>query len=206
VLFVTFLLGTVAISLSGVMAPGPITAITLGKATRSPHAGSLVAVGHGIVEFPLMLAIWGGISYLQHNTGLKVSIGLVGGVFLLLMGLGMLRSAAPGKAPADKMAASALVGGIVLTAANPYFLLWWASVGANMVMTAIGFGLLGFVVFAVTHWLCDLVWLWFLSAMAYKGGQFFGQTFQKVTFGVCGAFLLVMSGKFILDAVRLMRG
>lgn len=202
--FAAFLLTVVAVSLSGVMAPGPITAMTLGKATRSPHAGGIIAIGHGVVEFPLMLAIWGGISYLEHSTALRVAIGLVGGVFLLLMGVGMLRSAAPGQAPAQKLAASALVGGIVLTAANPYFLLWWASVGANMVMTAVGFGLLGFVIFAVTHWLCDLVWLWLLSAMAYKGGQFFGRTFQKVTFGACGVFLLAMSAKFVVDAVRLL--
>jgi threonine/homoserine/homoserine lactone efflux protein len=204
--YLAFLLSVVLVSLSGVMAPGPITALTLGKAARSPHAGGIIAIGHGLVEFPLMLAIWGGISYLQHSTGLRVAIGLVGGVFLLLMGLGMLRSAVPGEAPAEKLAASALVGGAVLTAANPYFLFWWASVGASLVMTAVGFGLLGFVAFAVAHWLCDLVWLWLLSAMAYKGGRFFGRTFQKVTFGVCGVFLLAMSGKFIIDAVRLLRG
>lgn len=37
------------ISLSGVMAPGVITAATLAAGTRNPHAGALVAVGHGIV-------------------------------------------------------------------------------------------------------------------------------------------------------------
>ncbi len=197
-----FLLSAVMISLSGVMAPGPITAVTIGKSARSPHAGGIIAVGHGIVEFPLMLAIWGGISVLRDSPAVKVGIGLVGGLFLLLMGVGMLRSARPGQAPARKVAASALVGGIVLTAANPYFLLWWASVGAQLIMQAVGFGLAGLAVFAVIHWLCDLGWLWFLSALGYRGGQFFGRRFQKVTFAACGVFLLAMSGKFIVDAVR----
>jgi threonine/homoserine/homoserine lactone efflux protein len=204
--YLLFLLSAVVISMSGVMAPGPITAVTLGKAARSPHAGGVIAIGHGIVEFPLMVAVWYGIVHLQNNIVLKAGIGLVGGVFLLVMGLGMLRSAAPGKAPAGKLAASALLAGILLTAANPYFLLWWASVGAKLVMGAVAFGLLGFAVFAIAHWLCDLVWLWFLSALAYKGGQFFGRTFQKVTFGVCGVFLVAMSGKFIVDAVQMIRG
>ena len=56
----TFLLEAVLVSLSGVMAPGPITAVTIGKGSDSPHAGALVAVGHGIVEFPLMIAIFYG--------------------------------------------------------------------------------------------------------------------------------------------------
>jgi threonine/homoserine/homoserine lactone efflux protein len=204
--YLLFLLSAVMISLSGVMAPGPITAVTLGQATRSPHAGGVIAIGHGLVEFPLMLAVWYGIVHLQNNIALKVAIGLVGGVFLLAMGLGMLHSAARSKMPAQRVAASALLAGVLLTAANPYFLLWWASVGAQLVMGAVAFGLLGFAVFAIAHWLCDLAWLWFLSALAYKGGQFFGRTFQKATFAVCGVFLVGMSGKFIVDAVQMMRG
>jgi threonine/homoserine/homoserine lactone efflux protein len=199
-----FLFSAVIISLSGVMAPGPITAITLGKAARSPHAGGIIAIGHGIVEFPLMLGIWCGVSYLRDSAGLQAAIGLVGGLFLLLMGVGMLRSVTSVKPPTSTVGTSALVGGIVLTAANPYFLLWWATVGATLIGQAVGFGLLGFAVFAVAHWLCDLVWLWFLSALGYKGGQFFGHRFQKVTFAVCGVFLLTMSGKFIVYAVRAM--
>ena len=39
------------------MAPGPVTAVTISKGNESPHAGGLVAVGHGVVEFPLMIAL-----------------------------------------------------------------------------------------------------------------------------------------------------
>jgi len=53
-----FLFTAVVISLSGVMAPGPITAVTIGKGSKSPYAGALIAIGHGIVEFPLMVAIF----------------------------------------------------------------------------------------------------------------------------------------------------
>jgi putative Mn2+ efflux pump MntP len=48
------------------------------------------------------------------------------------------------------------------------------------------------------------VWLWFLSAMSYKGGQFFGRTFQKVVFAVCGVVLVGFGMKFLVDAVRMM--
>lgn len=51
----TFLFTAVIISLSGVMAPGPMTTVTISKGSKSPYAGALIAVGHGIVEFPLCL-------------------------------------------------------------------------------------------------------------------------------------------------------
>lgn len=60
----TFLFEAVLISLSGVLAPGPITAVTIGKGKESPHAGAFVAIGHGIVEFPLIISIFYGFGYL----------------------------------------------------------------------------------------------------------------------------------------------
>ena len=76
----------------------------------------------------------------------------------------------------------------------------------DLIVKAVGFGLLGFAAFVVAHWLCDLLWLWFLSGLAYKGGQFFGGRFQKVLFVVCAVFLLFVGGKFIVEAVGAMRG
>ena len=90
--FLTFILQTVGISLSGVMAPGPITAVTIGKGNRSPHAGAKIAIGHGIVEFPLMIALYFGFGKLIEFWPVKTAIGIIGGAFLLWMGIGMLKS------------------------------------------------------------------------------------------------------------------
>jgi hypothetical protein len=53
--YLQFLAGAMVISLTGVMAPGPLAAVTVGKGSKAPHAGALVAVGHAVVEFPLMI-------------------------------------------------------------------------------------------------------------------------------------------------------
>lgn len=78
----TFLFEAVLISLSGVMAPGPITAVTIGKGNESPHAGAMVALGHGIIEFPLMIFIFYGFGYLLNLVYVKALIGFIGGLFL----------------------------------------------------------------------------------------------------------------------------
>ena len=204
--FLIFLVQAVIISLSGVMAPGPITAVTVGTGTRSPHAGVLVAFGHGIVEFPLMLFIFFGLGFVLSLGYVRVAIFFLGGLFLLLMGADMLRSLKQVTAGASNSTEKPLVAGILLSIGNAYFLLWWATVGATLISKAVAFGIAGFLTFAVVHWLCDVVWLYVLSAVSYKGGNLLGVRFQQAVSGVCGVFLLVFGVKFISDAVMLWNG
>jgi len=46
------------------------------------------------------------------------------------------------------------------------------------------------------------VWAYFLSALSFKGGQFFGKRFQQVVFALCGVMLLYFSGKLVFDVIR----
>jgi threonine/homoserine/homoserine lactone efflux protein len=197
-----FLLEAVVISLSGVMAPGPITTVTIGKGNESPHAGAWVAIGHGIVEFPLMLFIFFGFGHLLRMPYAKAAISLLGGLFLVMMAVGMFRSVREIKASPSSYARSPTMAGILLSLGNAYFLIWWATVGATLISRSAQFGPAGFLSFALAHLSCDFLWDYFLSALSFKGGQFFGRRFQRAVFAMCGAFLLFYSAKSILDAVQ----
>jgi threonine/homoserine/homoserine lactone efflux protein len=188
------------------MSPGPITAVTIGQGSRSPHAGALVAIGHGVVEFPLMAGIFFGAGALLALDPVKATIFSLGGLFLLFMGIGMLRSIGSVEIASPAGVRGPLAAGILLSLWNPYFLIWWATVGATLLAKAVGFGLLGFLLFAVVHWTCDFIWYYFLSAVSFKGGHVFGVWFQRVVFGLCGAFLLFFGGKFLFDAARMIIG
>ncbi|MFQ5398864.1 MAG: LysE family transporter [Anaerolineae bacterium] len=196
-----FLLQAVLISLSGVMAPGPLTAVSVGKGNESPHAGAFVAIGHGIVEFPLMIGVLYGIGRLFESDQLQAGIALAGGMFLLLMSVDMLRNLRRANAIGEQTASSPLTAGALMSAGNPYFLVWWATVGATLILRSRAFGLVGFLAFALAHWLCDLSWNYFLSALAYKGGAFFGQRFHKAVFLVCGLFLAFFGASFIVSGI-----
>lgn len=196
-----FLLQIVVVSLSGVMAPGPVTAATLAAGTRSRHAGVFIALGHGVVEFPLMLVLMAGMNAVIESTGVKIAIGLVGGAFLLHMGVQMLRGLGKAdEAVAKYTAANPIWIGIALTGGNPYFLLWWATVGLGLAGRAIELGALAFGLFAVVHWLCDLVWLETLSLASFKGTKLFGPRSQRIVLTVCAAALLLVGLMFIYDA------
>lgn len=197
----SFLLQTVFISFSGVLAPGPITAVTVGKGSKNPHAGALISLGHGIVEFPLIILIFLGFDSLIKIQYVRESIGIAGGLFLLWMGIDILRSLKIDNIKEKTEKHKPITAGILLSIGNPYFIIWWATLGAALIMRSAEFGLLWFAVFALVHWLCDFLWLYFLSIMSYKGGVFFGKKFQKGIFLICGIFLFFLGGKFILDAI-----
>ena len=201
-----FLIQAIIISLTGVMAPGPITAVTVGTGTRYPHAGAMVAIGHGIAEFPLMILIYYGLGDILRVGNVRAAVFTLGGLFLLFMGMDMLRSVRHAADLKHNQSQKPLVAGILLSMGNAYFLLWWATVGASLISKAVSFGLLGVMAFAVVHWSCDFIWLYLLSAMSYKGGHVFGASFQKVVFLVCGTFLLLFGLMFIRDALRLIFG
>ena len=195
-----FLLQTVGISLSGVMAPGALTAVTISHGSREGRSGILVALGHCAIEFPIMVAVYYGLGSLLEVSIASVVVGAAGGLVLIWMGIGMIRGRNQGGDGHVSAPHSPLLAGVLLTAANPYFLIWWVTVGATLLMRSAAFGLVGFVLFGVLHWLCDLVWLSFLSALAFKGNQVFGHSFQRGIFLVSGLFLLVMGFRFLYEA------
>jgi threonine/homoserine/homoserine lactone efflux protein len=75
-------------------------------------------------------------------------------------------------------------------------------VGAALILRSVEFGLLGFAAFAIAHWLCDFFWDYFLSALSFKGRQFFGFGFQKSVFLACGALLLLFGTKLMFDGAN----
>jgi threonine/homoserine/homoserine lactone efflux protein len=209
----SFLLEAMVVSLSGVMAPGPISLVAVAKGARLPHAGALVAMGHGIVEFPLMVLIFLGMGYALDRPYVLAAISLFGGFFLLWMAVGVLRRLAKDETLRDTSKAEALavdstqspaVSGVLLSLGNPYFLVWWATIGAALIFRSVQFGIVGFVLFALVHWSCDLLWDSLLSVLSFSGVRFFGRWFQKGAQTVCGAFLLFYGAKSILDALSLM--
>ena len=198
---VFFLAKVVGISLSGVMAPGPITAAAIAMGARNRFAGALMAVGHGIVEFPLMILIILGMDKILKSNTTKIVIGFAGGVFLVIMAIQMLSSLRIAEQKEVKVTRSGpIVAGIVLSGSNPFFLIWWASVGLNLAITATGIGIWAFALFAIVHWLCDLIWFSILSWASFKGSVLLGPRRQKKILLICSLVLLVFGLFFIYNA------
>jgi threonine/homoserine/homoserine lactone efflux protein len=187
------------------MAPGPVTAAAIGMGARSRYAGMLIAIGHGIVEFPLMVLIVLGMGRILKLPTAQIVIGLAGGAFLLMMAIQMLRALRSAEEQQAKATKSApLLAGVILSAGNPYFLVWWATVGLALATDATSMGVWAFVVFAIVHWLCDFVWLSILSWASFKGSVLLGPRSQHVVLLICAIALFFFGLFFIYKAVAVL--
>jgi threonine/homoserine/homoserine lactone efflux protein len=146
-----------------------------------------------------MVAVFYGVGRVLDRAYVQGAIAVIGGAFLLWMSVGMFRKLRAGDVEGSYGHRSPVGAGILLSLSNPYFLVWWATVGATLVMRSVQFGVMGFLALAVVHWSCDFAWSYFLSALSYKGGQFLGRGFQRGVFVTCGVLLAFFSGKLIYD-------
>lgn len=192
---------TAFISLSGVMMPGPVFAGTVAKGYKDKNAGMQIALGHGIVEFPLVGFIGLGLGSFFENQGVMIAIGLVGGAVLLYIGYNMIRMRKGVNKTEKYLPYHPLIVGIITTISNPYFFLWWATVGLALIVIALGFGLLAFIVFAVLHWSCDFLWDYFVSFTIFKSKKFWSEKGHNVVFGICGIIMIIFGVWFIISPV-----
>jgi threonine/homoserine/homoserine lactone efflux protein len=121
--FYLFIISVVAISLSGVMSPGPLFAVTIAKADGDRKAGPKISLGHGVVEFPLMFLIYFGLNWVFTLTAVQKTISLVGGAVMIFMGVQMLRTRKESVEQSSMLRHGPLVSAILATGANPYFIL-----------------------------------------------------------------------------------
>ncbi len=203
VFMLLFLSSVVAISLSGVMMPGPMFAVTVARSYKSQLAGVEIALGHALVEIPLMLLIYFGLAqFIQHNL-VQFMVSVLGGAMLIWLGIGMFRARAEVIEKGKDLPYSSVVGGVVTSIFNPYFLLWWVIVGSMLVMKSLSFGITGLVLLICVHWLCDLVWLSFVSILVYKTHSLWSRKFQQGLFIACSLLLIGFGGWFLMSGLQL---
>jgi len=197
-------LGTVAtVSLTGVMMPGPVTAITVTKGAQHKAAGVRIAVGHGMIELPVIALIYLGFARFLVIPEVKISVGLAGGVVLIWMAVYIFRTKPTFFSEQKKTSKNSVIAGLGTTAANPYFFLWWATVGVVLIANARMFGTMGIVALGVTHWLCDLAWLYFISWLVFRSKQLWTERVHRLVFGACAVVLAGFGSWFIFSSVSL---
>lgn len=199
---VLFLIQVFIVSISGAMQPGPVTATAITMGTRNRWAGSLLAVGHGIVEFPLMVLIIFGLGAIFQKTSAQIIIGIAGGLALLYMAYGMFKMASHSVAVvAGARKDKPVLAGIIFTVSNPFFLVWWATIGLGLITYANEqFGLYAFALFAVVHWLVDFMWVTALSLASFHGTTLFGPKVQQRVMQVCAGAMLFFGLFFLYKA------
>jgi threonine/homoserine/homoserine lactone efflux protein len=205
-----------AVGLSGALSPGPLSVLAIREATVfGVRAGPLATLGHGIVEAALVVALALGLSRALEGNGAPTAlIGLAGGAILVYLGVALLRSLpraelAPAiEAGARAGARTAAAGRVVLLGAlvsvgNPYWVIWWASVGTKLTADSLEAGVAGPGAFFAGHILSDLAWLTLLASAVHSGRRWFGRRAYRGLLAVCGVFLVALGVFFVGSGVVL---
>jgi len=90
----------------------------------------------------------------------------------------------------------AFTAGIAATLTNPYWLLWWATIGANYVLLAQSRGMAGLGTFFTGHISADVVCFVLFALLASTGQQLFGQQFYRGLMLVLAVFLAILAVYF----------
>jgi threonine/homoserine/homoserine lactone efflux protein len=225
-----FLGMVVAISVTGVMMPGPVTAAAIAKGYQRKWAGLDIALGHALVEFPTIALMALGFSAVLRDRWVNIGIGILGGAMLVFMGVSMMLSRGgvvqklrtlqsrpdPEGHPDGKIGPPTardvrdpfpyhpLVAGVITTASNPYYFLWWATLGAALTLNALEFGLAVLVVFAILHWSIDLGWDVFLSYTVHTSRRLWNDRVFVAVFAFCGGVMVLFGVWFGASAVLLL--
>ena len=210
----------ILLSTSGVLSPGPLFYINLIYGSRQGggiHTGIKIACGHTIVELPLIIILALGLSklssvYLISNENLKI-IGLIGGVSITVFSLIQIRSiikrnvavyvdANSNKNYFTKIKRKTngpILLGIFFTALNPFFLVWWSTVGLKLISDSIlSFGVVLGVIFTFFfHVWMDYAWLTGTSYMISKGISILKAKFYNVLLFIL-TILLALSGLYLI--------
>lgn len=206
-------LQSLLIGYSGAIMPGSLLTYTLDKSIKSgTKAGLMASIGHALLELVLVILIFSGIGKYLGTTTAQLVIGMLGGIVILLFGAGMIKDIYLGKVSIDFKNepdgkygyGNILIGGALISASNPYFIVWWAAVGLGLIMNAYNaFGLLGVILFYIGHIMSDITWYVFVSALISKTRKFINLKVYKIIIASLGICLIGFGINFIVLSARI---
>ncbi|HQA59090.1 MAG TPA: LysE family transporter [Acetivibrio sp.] len=202
------------IGFSGAVMPGPMLGITIdGSLKKGWTAGPLVVLGHGILELSLITVMIFGLKDFFSNPIVAGIIGLFGGAFLAWMGYGMVRSGINKSVSLENQGAgnssgirNLVLAGLIVSATNPYFILWWASTGMESIRQAYALGLMGIVFFFMGHILSDFTWYIMMSLAFSKGKKLVSDAVYRWIVIFLGIFIIAFSVYFMYSGWNMLRG
>lgn len=207
------------IGLTGAVAPGPLLALVLSETLRSGILACLLIVtGHSLLE---LLAVGGlalGLGTVLDRPMISIFIGGAGGSVMLFFAYLMISDATRGTAaPAfrtDATSARSPLGaarmfgylglGALISLSNPYWTIWWTTIGATLMNAARPGGEGMPYVFYLGHILADYAWYLLVAGLILSGNRILRNRTYRFLLAGCGLCLVVFGAYFLLNSLKQM--
>ena len=198
----------IILSASGALAPGPLFFVTVSHGIKSgTKSGILFSIAHSLVEFALVMLLALGLLSVANVPAVRLAVGVAGGAALIVFGAMQIRSSFSYKPEETKTGQSAtrnlFLIGLALTGLNPYFIVWWLTVGANLIFISLEFaGLAGVVFMFVCHVWVDYAWLILVSGFAKRSSKILRFKWYRILMAIFGLVLIYFGISFLIDSLN----
>lgn len=191
---------------SGALMPGPLLTTAISESMkRGFKAGPILILGHGILEMALVIVLMIGLAPILQTDAVFIVISIIGGLILLYMAFGMFQSLPSLKLDLevkDESHNKLVSTGILMSLANPYWTIWWVTIGLGYILRSMEYGYLGVAVFFTGHILADLIWYAFVTYMVEKGRHLISDLIYRIIVGVCASALVFFAVYFGISGIQ----
>ena len=194
--------------LSGAMMPGPLLALVIGQTSAQGFvAVPALMLGHALLELVTVLLIIGGLQVVLQRRAVRGVIGLVGGAALVWMGVDMIRQASQvaldlGATEAAFGWGKLIVAGAAVCAANPYFIGWWATIGASGLAHLAPQTPGEYLTFYLAHELSDFAWYTVVGLVIISSKLLLQPSVYRILVLTCGVIIVALAAWFIYTGAQ----
>ena len=198
------------VGLSGAVSPGQLLAYDIKESLRiGPWAGPAISLGHSILELGVVALLYFGAATILDSDVAQISISIIGGAVLIFMAATFIRNSSkhseintiPNKSYFDKM--GPVIGGVIVTVSNPYWSVWWVTVGLAYLIWSQEYGLVGVACFYFGHILADFAWFSLVSIIIASGRKLIVGKIYKIILVLCGVGMGGMGIYFFIRGINL---
>ena len=198
----SFAIMVIAISASGVMSPGPLFAANIVYGLKEGKiAGLKMAVGHTIVELPLIILLGIGTVSIETFPEYRITLTIIGAIGLFSFAALQIKSIFKKNFEKSRNPTkNSFFAGIFLTALNPFFLIWWFTIGFILITESIVlWGIYGILILFIFHIWMDYVWLFAIAGLASKAKNILSNRNYKMLIIGLSMILVYFGINFLLQ-------
>ena len=196
-------------ALSGALMPGPLLTVTIAQTARKGFFASvLLVLGHSLLELILVVGLAFGLGHFLKIRPVIGTVTVLGGAMLLWMGWGMIRDARRGALDIHTSAdggshaytgvlRNPVIAGMVVSISNPYWVIWWATIGLTFFAALSQNALTTIGAFYFGHISGDIIWYLAVGAAVSTGRRIINPAVYRAVVQVCGVFLLFLGCSFL---------
>jgi len=201
---IEFAILVIIISASGVMSPGPLFAANITYGLREGvKSGIKIAIGHSIVELPLVILLGIGVFSLEIFPEFRTIISIFGAITLFVFaGIQIKTILKKNKNISVKPKQGPIVTGILLSALNPFFIVWWLTIGFKLISDAmLIWAFAGILIVFVFHIWMDFAWLGITAFLASKSRKIISNRNYKIMILGLSSTLVYFGITFLIDVI-----